>query len=122
MIIRKAGSNAQSYTRHAVPLQVEKFGKPVIGSIPTIIRSYKSAVTKRINENRGCHRAGVWQRNYYEHVIRGEIELNRIREYIVNNPLSWELDIENPGNLSKDTRAYYSEIIKADMVDDTLKP
>jgi len=38
----------------------------------------------------------VWQRNYYEHIIRHEIELNRIREYIMNNPSSWEMDRENP--------------------------
>jgi REP element-mobilizing transposase RayT len=34
----------------------------------------------------------IWQRNYYEHVIRNDKELNEIREYIVNNPLKWELD------------------------------
>ncbi len=34
----------------------------------------------------------VWQRNYYEHIIRNEIELNKIREYIINNPLQWESD------------------------------
>ena len=38
----------------------------------------------------------LWQRNYYEHVIRDENELNRIREYIINNPLQWELDENNP--------------------------
>ena len=37
-----------------------------------------------------------WQRNYYEHVIRNEIELNTIREYIVNNLAQWEIDDENP--------------------------
>ena len=36
----------------------------------------------------------IWQRNYYEHVVRGENELNRIREYIANNPLQWEMDRE----------------------------
>ena len=40
----------------------------------------------------------LWQRNYYEHIIRNETELNRIREYIINNPLKWELDKENPIN------------------------
>ena len=40
--------------------------------------------------------APVWQRNYYEHVIRNESELTRIREYIANNPLQWSLDRENP--------------------------
>jgi hypothetical protein len=41
-------------------------------------------------------RASIWQRNYYEHVIRNEESLNRIREYIMNNPLQWEFDRENP--------------------------
>jgi REP element-mobilizing transposase RayT len=34
----------------------------------------------------------LWQRNYYEHIIRNEIELNKIRKYILNNPLNWEKD------------------------------
>ena len=38
----------------------------------------------------------MWQRNYYEHVIRSDAELGRIREYIANNPLKWQLDLENP--------------------------
>jgi hypothetical protein len=43
--------------------------------------------------------APVWQRNYYEHVIRGDGELLRVREYIVNNPLDWDEDRENPLHL-----------------------
>ena len=38
----------------------------------------------------------LWQRNYYEHIIRNEDELNRIREYILNNPLQWDNDENNP--------------------------
>ena len=38
----------------------------------------------------------LWQRNYHEHIIRDEDELSRIRAYIINNPLQWELDRENP--------------------------
>jgi hypothetical protein len=75
---------------------VEQFGKPVSGSLPTIVRSFKSAVTKRINKTRNAHGAKLWQRNYYEHIIRDENELNRIREYIANNPMKWESDRENP--------------------------
>jgi len=45
-----------------------------------------------------------WQRNYYEHIIRNENELYRIREYIQNNPLKWELDQENPYKTNKDIR------------------
>lgn len=37
----------------------------------------------------------VWQRNYYEHIVRNEKELNQIREYIRANPIQWEKDPEN---------------------------
>lgn len=77
---------------------MERFGKPVPGSIPTIIRSFKSAVTKRINEWRAIPGTPVWQRNYYEHVIRDDESLNRIRQYIIDNPAQWALDRENPMN------------------------
>lgn len=71
---------------------------PLSGSIGAIIAQYKSIVTKRINifrNNAGCP---VWQRNYYERIIRNENELSNAREYIVNNPLKWVLDKENPVN------------------------
>lgn len=42
----------------------------------------------------------LWQRNYFEHIIRDEVSLQKLREYIVNNPLRWELDSENPRALS----------------------
>ena len=75
---------------------VEQFGRPVSGSVPTIVRSFKSAVTKRVNEL--CHTPGtpLWQRNYWERIIRNEREWNRIREYIQNNPIQWELDKLHP--------------------------
>jgi len=44
----------------------------------------------------------LWQRNYYEHIIRSENELNRIREYIQNNALKWDLDKENPARTGID--------------------
>jgi putative transposase len=70
----------------------EEFGKPVAHSVPTIIRAFKSASTKRINGMRKTPGAPVWQRNYYEHVIRNETELNAIREYILANPSNWTTD------------------------------
>jgi len=79
---------------------LEQFGKPVSGSIPTIVRAFKSAVTKRINQMQKTPGAKIWQRNYYEHVIRNEDELNRIREYIANNPAQWAFDRENPNVVS----------------------
>ncbi len=77
--------------RHAVPLQnVERFGHPVVSSVPTIVRSFKAATTKRINEMRDTPGAAVWQRNYYEHIVRDEADLDRVRKYIAENPVRWE--------------------------------
>ncbi len=76
---------------------------PAKRSLSSFVAGFKSAVTKRINENRGAPGAPVWQRNYYacpdeigEHIIRNDESLNRIREYIQTNPIHWEEDKENP--------------------------
>jgi len=68
------------------------------GSIGSVFAGFKSATTKRINAFRNNPGCPVWRRNYYERVIRNENELSRAREYIVNNPMKWELDKENPIN------------------------
>ena len=78
-------------TMHRAPT-VEQFGKPTSNTIPAIIRGFKSAVTKQINEMRQTPGVPVWQRNYFEHIIRDEKELHRIREYIVANPANWKND------------------------------
>ena len=57
---------------------------------------FKSASARRINAFRDTPGAPVWQRNYYEHVIRYEAVLNRIRQYIAENPARWAEDPENP--------------------------
>jgi putative transposase len=72
----------------------EKFGKPIPGSIPTIIGSFKSAVTNRINQIRGTHGQPVWQRNYYEHIINTDDEYLNIAAYIEDNPANWISDKE----------------------------
>ena len=77
----------------------EGFQKPVKGSFPTIIRSYKSSVSYRINLMRGMDGVPVWQRNYYEHVIRNEKDLQNKTDYIESNPMLWDEDDENPINL-----------------------
>ncbi len=79
-------------------------GKATTRVAPTLgdaVGAYKSMVT--VEYARGVKACGwrrfdgrLWQRNYYEHVIRDEDELDRAREYIVNNPLKWALDRENP--------------------------
>ncbi|HHT9117594.1 MAG TPA: transposase [Candidatus Hypogeohydataceae bacterium YC38] len=69
----------------------------ISNSIGAIVGQFKSIVTKNI------HKMGFrdfkWQRNYYEHVIRDEKDINEIREYIITNPLKWAMDSENPNNL-----------------------
>ncbi|HMB23170.1 MAG TPA: transposase [Anaerolineales bacterium] len=74
---------------------IEQFGKPVSHSIPTIIRAYKSAVTYAVNACQNQRGAVLWQRNYYEYVIRNEQAYENIYNYILNNPLHWEQDDEN---------------------------
>jgi len=64
--------------------------------IPKILGYYKMNSAKQINILSGTPGIPFWQRNYYEHIIRNENELNKIREYIINNPSKWELDFENP--------------------------
>ncbi len=57
-----------------------------------IVRQFKTFSAKRVNAIRNCPGIRLWQRNYYEHIIRSESELTRIREYIINNPTQWRND------------------------------
>jgi len=72
------------------PLPINRFQKIIPGSIGAIIRGYKIGVTKWFRANTNIF--AVWQRNYYEHIIRDEDNLNRVREYIINNPYNWKND------------------------------
>jgi REP element-mobilizing transposase RayT len=65
-------------------------------SLGAFIAGFKSVVTKRINVMRKKPAVPVWQRNYYEHIIRNENELIRTSEYILNHPARWAEDENNP--------------------------
>ncbi|MEW6181024.1 MAG: transposase [Chloroflexota bacterium] len=67
--------------------------------LPEIMRQFKTFSALRINKQRGTPGLPIWQRNYYEHIIRNEESLNRIRQYIADNPLRWALDQENPAGI-----------------------
>ncbi|MBL7074123.1 transposase [candidate division KSB1 bacterium] len=69
--------------------------------IPRIVGYYKMNTAKRINQMRNTPGIPVWQRNYYEHIIRNEDDLNKIRRYIINNPIKWESDRENPKKIKQ---------------------
>ena len=68
-------------------------------SLGALIAGFKSTVTKQINVLRAAPCTPVWQRNYYEHIVRDENALQRIREYIANNPASWATDGEHPSRM-----------------------
>lgn len=61
-------------------------------SIRALMAGYRSVVTKRINLFRNTPGHPVWQRNYYNHIIRDRDELERIRKYIRENPVNWDID------------------------------
>ena len=61
-------------------------------SIGSLIAGFKSTVTKQINNIRAMPGTPVWQRNYYDHIIRNEKSLEQIRQYVINNPQTWEKD------------------------------
>ncbi len=69
---------------------------PLRATLGRMVAYFKYQSTKHINIMRGTPGMPVWQRNYYEHIVRNDDELNRIREYIANNPKQWEIDQENP--------------------------
>jgi REP element-mobilizing transposase RayT len=64
-----------------------------------IMRSFKAQSTHMIR-NVANYSYFQWQRNYYDHIIRNENELNRIREYIIYNPMKWQYDRENPDHIT----------------------
>jgi len=70
-------------------------------SLGSFVAGLKASITKRINEIRGIPGTPFWQRNYYEHVIRNEIDLDEIRQYIENNPFKWLEDENHPDKMKK---------------------
>jgi putative transposase len=66
-----------------------------------LIGAFKTVSTKKINILRDAPGTILWQRNYYEHIIRNQDAMDKIGEHIVNNPLSWDLDQLHPDHPSK---------------------
>lgn len=88
--------NIQKYhvgAEYLQPIQEQRsasFGKVISGSIGSIVRGFKSGVTKWYRSNTDIYK--VWQRNYHEHIIRDSKSYTHIAEYIINNPLRWNED------------------------------
>jgi putative transposase len=84
---------------HAILALVGAGLRPALSDAPTIpkiIGAFKTFSARRINQARGVVGVPVWQRNYFERVIRSDRELLDTRAYILENPLCWDQDEENP--------------------------
>jgi REP element-mobilizing transposase RayT len=68
-----------------------------------VIAYFKYQTTKLINRTCNTHSVRIWQRNYYEHVIRNEHDLHDIRQYILDNPVKWDTDENNLDRLIGNT-------------------
>ena len=77
--------------------QPHHHSRPMNKPLGRLMAAFKTVSTKQTNLLQGTPGQPMWQRNFYEHVIRDETELDRIRKYIADNPANWETDSENPG-------------------------
>ena len=98
---RRATGVPKVETRDLVSLgqptgSANRFGPLQPGSLQTILQAFKSSVTRWCRKNED--NSFSWQAGSYDHIIRNEESLGKIREYIINNPLKWELDRYNPAN------------------------
>lgn len=89
-------------------------GRDATMKLSDIIHRFKSLTTNIYHKSVMQHNwpsfpGKLWQRNYYDHIIRNDQELNQIREYIINNPVKWELDKENPDNIKERSAKKYSK-------------
>ncbi len=82
IVITAVGAGSERADSNSAPI-------PKRHALPEIVRQLKTFSARRINQRRGTPGTTVWQRNYYEHIVRNDGELNRIRKYIANNPLHW---------------------------------
>ena len=86
---------------HGLLFIEEPFASPA--DLSEIVRAFKSFSARRINECRNAPGSAVWQRSYFERIVRDETALPKIREYILNNPLRWSFDRNNPANSAIET-------------------
>jgi len=77
--------------------KINQYQEIIPKSLGSIMRGFKIGITKYCDQQKFKYFA--FQRNYHEHIVRNENELNRIREYIMYNPLRWQFDRENPDRI-----------------------
>jgi hypothetical protein len=87
-------------------MQLNKSGAPP-KSGSSLISGFKSSATTRINRLNQTPGQKIWQRGFYDHIVRNENELYRIRQYIIDNPAKWQHDRMNKNSLLKEPTAVY---------------
>ena len=87
----KPAPTQDARTQDEAPTKVRRHG------LSEVVRGFKTYSGRRVNGLRGTPGVAVWQRGYYEYVVRNEEDMNRIRQYFQENPLRWSLKRENEG-------------------------
>jgi len=90
--LEPAPTEPMSSTGIMLPISPTFPTPPKQHGLPEIVRQLKTFSARRINQMRGTPGVPVWQRNYYERIIRDDIELYHVRQYIMNNPKNWKSD------------------------------
>jgi REP element-mobilizing transposase RayT len=96
ILMLRADAPPPTGTPPACPYRRRSFGGSRTGSLSVIIGQFKSMVTRRVQRLTRKSDVLFWQRNYFEHVIRNDADLFRIRQYIIDNPAQWECDENHP--------------------------
>lgn len=65
---------------------------PQAGSLGVIVRSFKSVVTRKVNQTSHTPGVGFWQRSFHDHILRDDNDLDHHRKYILENPIRWKMD------------------------------
>jgi putative transposase len=73
-----------------------RFGPPVVGSLSTIVSSYKAAVTRKARRAEFWGNFALWHGRFWDRIVRDDLELNNIRRYIAENPSRWAADQLHP--------------------------
>jgi putative transposase len=73
-------------------------------ALTDVVRVFKSISAHHARRHRVGADRPLWQRSFYDHVIRNDVDLDRVRQYILENPAKWETDTENPQRRTPDAR------------------
>jgi putative transposase len=95
-IVRGAGEDFQHESSGIPPQRPYEHRQIASGPLGVVVRAYKASVTYRINAIRGFTKPPIWQRNYYDHIIRNKQEYQSIWDYIETNSETWIDDQLNP--------------------------